>query len=171
MAKNFPQKRDVPRQMSGVTWVYDHPVVHIIWNIFKKSVVRKWQKSVFQSSKRNIQCLEKKRRKHCKSYHQGLHQNHHQHQFSNYIDKFWFVFLNSQCHINHIYKTGVSDRVKKGSLHKIQLLKSQIVSKFLFAEFSEKDDFGSDMLAMGMCYIWMIKGNNNHIHFLISDGW
>ena len=66
----------------------DHPVVHIIWNIFKKSVVRKWQKYVFQSSKRNIQCLEKKRRKCFKSYHQGLHQNLHQHQFSNYIDKF-----------------------------------------------------------------------------------
>ena len=128
--------------MSGVTWVDwscpDHPVVHIIWNIFKKSVVRKWQKSVFQSSKRNIQCLENKRRKCFKSYHQGLHQNHHQHQFSNYIDKFWFVFLNSQSHINHFYKTGVSDRVRKGSLHKIQLLKSQVVSILLLHSFQKK---------------------------------
>ena len=65
--------------------------------------------------------------------HQGLHQHHHQHQLSNYIGKFWFVFLNSQRHINHIYKTGVSDMVKKGSLHKIQLSKPQIVSIFPFA--------------------------------------
>ena len=133
-----------------------------------KSVVRKWRKSVFQSSKWNIQCLEKNRRKHCKSFHQGLHQNHHQRQFSNFIDKFWFIFLNSQSHINHIYKTGVSDRVRKGSLHQIHLLRSLV--SFLLHSFQKKDDFGSDMLAMEMCHFWMIKEKNNHIHFLIGDG-
>ena len=99
---------------------------------------------------------------------QGLHQQHHPHQSSSYNDKFWFLILNSQSHINHIYKTGVSDRVRKGSLHQIHLLKSLV--SFLLHSFQKKDDFGSDMLAMEMCHLWMIKENNNHIHFLIADG-
>ena len=76
MAKNFPQKRDVPRQMSGVTWVDwscpDHPVVHLFWSVLKQCVTRKQWKFAFQSSNWNIQSLDKKRSKHCKGYHQGL---------------------------------------------------------------------------------------------------
>ena len=107
-----------------------------IQNVLKQCVTRKWWKSVFQSSKWNIQYLDKKWRKCCKSFHQGLHQHYHQHQFSNYIDKFWLVFPNSQGHINHIYKTGVSDRVSKSSLRQIHLLKSLV--SFLLQSFQKK---------------------------------
>ena len=47
-------------------------------------------------------------RKYCKGYDQGLHQHHHQHQFSNHIDKLLFVKLDSQSYNNHTYKTAVS---------------------------------------------------------------
>ena len=88
-------------------------------------------------------------RKYCKGYDQGLHQHHHQHQFSNHIDKLLFVKLDSQSYNNHTYKTAVSYRVRKGSLHQNPPLK--ITSLFPFAKFSEKDDFGTDMLTIGMC--------------------
>ena len=69
---------------------------------------------------------------------------------------------------NHIYKTGVSDRVRKGSLHQIHLLKSLV--SFLLLSFQKKDDFDTDMLAIVVCNLWMSKGNNNHRHLSIRDG-
>ena len=69
---------------------------------------------------------------------------------------------------NHMYKTGVSDRVRKGSLHQIHLLKSLV--SFLLLSFQKKDDFDTDMLAIVVCNLWMSKGNNNHRHLSIRDG-
>ena len=69
---------------------------------------------------------------------------------------------------NHIYKSGVSDRVRKGSLHQIHLLKSLV--SFLLHSFQKKDDFGTDTLAFVVCNLWMSKGNNNHRHLRIRDG-
>ena len=69
---------------------------------------------------------------------------------------------------NHIYKSGVSDRVRKGSLHQIHLLKSLV--SFLLLSFHKKDDFRRDMLAIVVCNLWMSKGNNNNRHLRIRDG-
>ena len=69
---------------------------------------------------------------------------------------------------NHIYKSGVSDRVRKGPLHQIHLLKSLV--SFLLLSFQKKDDFDTDMLAIVVCNLWMSKGNNNHRHLSIRDG-
>ena len=100
-------------------------------------------------------------RKCCKSYHQGLHQHHHQQQFSNYIDKFWFVILNKST-ITSTNQESIS------SLHQIHLLKSLV--SFLLLSFQKKDDFDTDMLAIVVCNLWMSKGNNNHRHLSIRDG-
>ena len=69
---------------------------------------------------------------------------------------------------NHIYKTGVSDRVRKGSLHQIHFSKSLV--SFILHSFQKKDDFATDMLASVVCNLWMSKGNNNHRHLRIRDG-
>ena len=88
-------------------------------------------------------------RKYCKGYDQGLHQHHHQHQFSNHIDKLLFVKLDSQSYNNHTYKTAVSYRVRKGSLHQIHFSKSLV--SFILHGFQKKDDFATDMLASVVC--------------------
>ena len=69
---------------------------------------------------------------------------------------------------NHIYKTGVSDRVRKGSLHQIHFSKSLV--SFILHSFQKKDDFATDMLASVVCNLWMSKGHNNHRHLRIRDG-
>ena len=69
---------------------------------------------------------------------------------------------------NHIYKTGVSDRVRKGSLHQIHFSKSLV--SFILHSFQKKDDFATDMLASVVCNLWMSKENNNHRHLRIRDG-
>ena len=81
----------------------------------------------------------------------------------------WQVLICYPQHIyNHIYKSGVSDRVRKGSLHQIYLLKSLV--SFLLLSFQKKDDFDTDMLAIVVCNLWMSKGNKNHWHLRIRDG-
>ena len=69
---------------------------------------------------------------------------------------------------NHIYKTGVCDRVRKGSLNQIHFSKSLV--SFILHSFQKKDDFATDMLASVVCNLWMSKENNNHRHLRIRDG-
>ena len=105
------------------------------FQIIQKSVSR-GSKSLFQCSKWNVQYLDKRMRKYCKGYDQSLHQHHHQHQFSNHIDRLLFVKLDSQSYNNHTYKTAVSYRVRKGSLHQNPPLKSLVY--FLLQSFQKK---------------------------------
>ena len=171
MAKNFPQKRDAPRQMSGVTWVDwscpDHPVVHIFWNIFKKKIcceemakicVSKQQMKYSMFGKEKEKTLQKLSSRLTSTPPSTSVQRLH-----------WQVLICYPQQIyNHIYKTGVSDRVRKGSLHQIHFSKSLV--SFILHSFQKKDDFATDMLASVVCNLWMSKGNNNHRHLRIRDG-
>ena len=131
-------------------------LIILLSTYFEQYVTRKWWKSVFQSSKWNIQYFHKKWRKCCKSY-----QSSRLSSATTLTSFDLFSSTNLQSHL----QTGVSDRVGRGSLHQIHLLKS--LGSFLLHSFQKKDDFGTDMLAIVVCNLWMSEGNNNHRHLPI----
>ena len=128
----------------------DHPVVHMFWNIFKKICSEEMAKICVSKQQMKYSMFGKEKEENVakaniKAYIKTTI------DISSETTLTSFDLFSSTARVTSITSTKQESVI--GSLHKIQLLKSQVVSIFPFVLFSEKDDFGSDMLAMGMCYL------------------
>ena len=147
--------------MTGLELSWSSYCLRILEQTLKQCVTKKCWKSMFQSSKWNIQHLDKKRRKHCKSYHQDLHQRHHQHQFSNSI-ALWLICYPQQpeSHQSHLQNRSQWQGQDRFFAPDPPPKFTSSVNISLCIVF-RKDDFDSDTMAVAVCNFWMTKENNN----------